>query len=185
MDFKVTLKILSGEFEKRRMNYALIGGFALGAYGVMRATLDLDFLAAESDLPQIDSFMQTLGYQRGYAGENVSQYVSELKILGGVDFLHAKRPLAMKILENAREISAFSDALRIKVARPEDLIGLKIQAMSNDPERIGRDFADVEALMRTLRGKLDWPAVKVYFDLFNMPSSYTEMLNKYGGQRNA
>ncbi len=42
MKFKKTFQLLIDFFERERIDYALIGAFALKAYGYTRATQDVD-----------------------------------------------------------------------------------------------------------------------------------------------
>ncbi len=49
MDFKQVLRFLIFEFDKHNIDYALIGGFALGILGIIRATMDMDFLVKKDD----------------------------------------------------------------------------------------------------------------------------------------
>lgn len=44
MKLKDTLTLASKSLAKDSIQHALIGGFALAAYGVSRATIDIDFL---------------------------------------------------------------------------------------------------------------------------------------------
>jgi hypothetical protein len=39
------------------------------------------------------------------------------------------------MLGRAREIEAFEGTLRVRVLLPEDIIGLKVQSLANDPSR--------------------------------------------------
>ncbi len=41
MDFKSVITMLLSSFEKHGVRYGLMGGFALGLWGVGRATVDL------------------------------------------------------------------------------------------------------------------------------------------------
>ena len=91
MDFKQVLFLIVEEFEKERVQYAVIGGFAMGALGIIRATADLDFLVHVEDQFKIDKIMKHYGYRCRYQSENVSQYISDLALFGEIDFLHALR----------------------------------------------------------------------------------------------
>jgi len=42
MDFRLVLSKLLTAFEKESIRYALMGGFALGAWGVPRTTVDYE-----------------------------------------------------------------------------------------------------------------------------------------------
>jgi len=179
MDFKTVLETLIKNFEKEDVRYAVIGGFALGVLGVPRATVDLDFLVLKDDLPKIDKIMQENGYECKYRTENVSQYISPLNIFGEVDFLHAFRKISCRMLENALEKDIFEGKLRVKILKPEDIIGLKIQAAANDYKRAPREFLDIETLMDCYREKLDWDLIKDYFSLFEQDKRFKELRLKY------
>lgn len=111
----------------------------------------------------------------------VSQYVSSEKIFGEVDFLHAFREVSLSMLERADEKKIFGEKLTIKVVKPEDLIGLKAQAMANDEIRKAADLADIEALMAHYGTKLDWPIIEEYFSIFGMNEMSKELRRKYSG----
>lgn len=55
--------------------------------------------------------------------------------------------------------------LGVYVVRPEDIIGLKIQAYKNDPARELQDKADIQKLLQL--PDLNLEQVKKYSDLFN------------------
>ena len=44
MDFEKVFQIVVNDFNKEDVAYALIGGFAVGVWGIMRTTTDLDFI---------------------------------------------------------------------------------------------------------------------------------------------
>lgn len=179
MDFKVTLEMILKGFAEAKVRYALIGGFALGALGVPRATIDLDFLINKDDLPKIGAIMKTNGYELAYRSENVSQYISPLKIFGEVDFLHAFREISLKMLERAIEKEVFDGQMKIKVLRPEDVIGLKIQALSNEASRETKDLSDIESLMQIYGKNLDWQTLEGYFAIFDQQKRFAELKAKY------
>ena len=82
MDFKSVLSILLKRFEENNIDYGLMGGFALGLWGVGRTTVDIDFLVKRDDMKKTDGIMREAGYECKYKSENVSQYVSPLKVFG-------------------------------------------------------------------------------------------------------
>ena len=179
MDFERVLRDLTSDFNEDSVSYAMIGGFALGVLGIQRATMDLDFLVARDALPQIDEIMQRRGYRLRYRSENVSQFVSDAAPLGQVDFLHAFREISTGMLRRASDIPAFASSLRVRTLRPEDIIGLKVQALSNDPERERWDLADIELLTERYSREIDWERVRGYFALFDRLELYEEIRNKY------
>lgn len=179
MDFKTVITILLNNFQKENIRYAVIGGFALGVLGIPRATVDLDFLVHRDDLPKIDRIMKINGYECRFKSENVSQYISPLKIFGEIDFLHAFRRISLGMLERAEEREIFEGSLKIRVLKPEDIIGLKIQAIANDEERKLREYMDIEALLDYYRQNLDWVLIEEYFSIFGEKEKFEELKKKY------
>ena len=165
MDFKVVTEKLLAAFEDAGVSYALMGGFAMGLLGGSRSTVDMDFLVNRDDMNKVDTIMQQLGYECRHRSENVSQYISLLRVMGEVDFLHAFRQASLEMLQRVEEKEIFSGALKIKVLSPEDLIGLKVQAIKNDPSRELTDMADIETLLSLHSKNLDWTMIKEYFKL--------------------
>jgi len=103
MDFKSVLSILLKRFDENNIDYGLMGGFALGLWGVGRTTVDIDFLVKRDDMKKTDEIMLDAGYECKYKSENVSQYISSLKVFGEVDFLHAFREAILEMLKRAEE----------------------------------------------------------------------------------
>lgn len=175
MDFKSVLTALLSRFAEREVRYALMGGFALGLWGVGRTTVDLDFLAHRDDGEKIRKIMRELDYECRYESENVSQYISPVKVFGEVDFLHAFRQASLEMLQRAEMKDVFEGALRIKVLRPEDLIGLKLQAIRNDPLRKEADIADIRLLISAYPGDLDWELIDRYVEVLELRDLWREI----------
>ena len=161
------------EFERRKTRYALIGGYALGAHGAPRATRDLDFLVHNEDMPGVHEFLIGAGYHRIHHSENVSQYDMGGP-WGAIDFIHAFRPLALDMIARAVSKDSSLIGLPLKVVRPEDLIGLKVQSMANNPARRHKELADIESLLE-LRKDVDWARIREFFVLFGMVEPYSEL----------
>lgn len=168
----MVLETLLPRFEAQNIRYALIGGLALGLLGVGRATMDIDFLVFRDDMPMVDKLMTELGYECRYRSENVSQYVSPLAVFGEVDFLHAFRESTLDMLRRAREHEIFGGTLRIKVVAPEDLIGLKLQALKNDPSGRALDLEDIKDLVRIHGEDLDWVRIREYVRILEVEEWY-------------
>jgi len=180
MDFKLVLGKILKAFMEQNIRYALMGGFALGAWGAPRGTVDIDFLAARDDMEKVDAIMKGLGYECRYRSENVSQYISPLRVFGEVDFLHAFRTLSLAMLGRAVVVRMFGGSMPVNVLNVADLIGLKVQAIANDEERKAGDLADIESLMAVKGNELDWSLVQEYFALFNMKDIFDDLRRKYG-----
>ncbi|MBI5099285.1 MAG: hypothetical protein HZB30_08620 [Nitrospirae bacterium] len=175
MDFKLILQKLLTAFEKDSIRYGLIGGFAMGLWGGSRSTVDLDFLVHRNDMQKVHGIVTALGYEVHQKTENVSQYTSPLKVFGGIDFIHAFREASVEMLQRAVEKDIFSGMLKIKTLIPEDIIGLKIQAIYNNPSREKIDMPDIELLVSANRKNLDWELLEKYCNIFNMEDEYKRL----------
>ena len=132
MDFDRVLFELVSEFNEHEVPYALIGGFALGALGIPRATMNLGFLVARGALPRVDEIMHRRGYRLRYRSDNLSHFVAVSPLHGQVGFLHAFRETFTGMLQRASMLPANAGGLDLRSLRPEDIIGLKVQALTND-----------------------------------------------------
>lgn len=179
MDFKLVFERLLTFFHENDVRYALIGGFALGLHGVSRSTVDIDFLVHRDDLSKIDVIMSELGYDCAYRSENVSQFVSPLKVFGEVDFIHAFRDISVKMLQGVEEKKIFNDTLSIKVLKVEDIIGFKVQAISNDESRKAIDLGDIESLMDLHKSLINWGLLEKYFSMFKLSGLFMELKRKH------
>lgn len=179
MDFKKITEIILSRFRDQGVSYALIGGYAVGLWGVPRGTVDMDFLVPMDDMEKVKAIMASLGYETYFSSENVTQFVSPVTSFGEIDFLHAFREASLGMLERAVERSIFGNGLTIKVLIPEDLIGLKVQALSNDERREALDMHDIKTLM-SLHGKvMDWGLIGQYFAIFDLSELFCELERSY------
>ncbi len=171
---------LISEFSRLEIRCAVIGGFALGVLGSPRQTMDLDFLVHLDDLEKLDGCLTGLGYTRVFQSENVSQYRHPDTAWGSVDFVHAFRRISLAILDRAKDYPALGGEQSLRTAQPEDVIGLKVQAMFNDPERRAQERNDIERLMALYRSQLDWNRVQEFYDVFGLAEEAKQLRERYG-----
>ena len=180
MDFKLVLSKLLTAFQEQNISYALIGGFAMGLWGGTRSTVDLDFLVNRDDMEKVDGIVRGLGYESRYGSENVSQYIAPSAVLGEIDFLHAFRETSIEMLQRSEAKSILGGKLIIKVLLPEDLIGLKLQAIRNNPKRLEVDMADIKIMLRLRGDRTDWPLIERYCGLLDMQAVFEELRRSVG-----
>lgn len=179
VNFERVLDSLLTEFNRRRIRYAAIGGFALGVLGYPRTTIDLDFLVHKDDLSKVHDLLTNLGYQRVVRTENVSQYRHNDDAWGSIDFIHAFRKASLAMLTRAKSYPVFGEKQTVRAADPEDVIGLKVQAMVNDPDRKPQELADIERLMGLYASKLDWARIQEFFDLFGLGEEASRLKERF------
>ncbi len=148
---------------------ALIGGLALAAHNVVRATQDVDFLADAADAERIHTLLLELGYDCLHRSEDAANYRRGDE---GIDFLFAHRPLAESLLKSAT--SRETAMGRLRVVSAEGLIGFKLQGWVNDPRRT-QDIEDIRSLLRANRGALNMDEVRRYFRLFEREALLDEL----------
>ena len=149
---------------------ALIGGVALAAHEVVRATRDVDFLVDAADADHIHKVLTKLGYQCRYRSEDAANYVRGDE---GLDLIYARRPKSRQLLAGSLERDTALG--RIRVISAEGLIGLKLQALVNNPSR-GTDRDDILDLLRSQQGRLNMDEVRGYFELFERMELLDEWL---------
>lgn len=158
MNLKELLLSVHNALQTAQVEHALIGAFAMAHYGVQRATGDIDFLIDETDRKKTLTALEKLGFKIFHETDEVVQ----LQGPGSVDFLLAKRQLSRKMLKEAQNI----EPLNIKCISIEGLMGLKIQAYTNNPKRELKDKADILSLIEQ-HPIMNWEQIKIYADLFN------------------
>ncbi len=169
MNLRATLKLAHSLLDQNKIEHALIGGLALGCYGSTRSTIDVNFLVHEEHKEKI----KDLFIKNGFNLVNDTAEVLQVAGIGYVDILLARRPISQKMLFNASS----GGPEGVHFLKAEDLIGLKIQAYSNDHSRELQDKADIQFLIESVKD-INWERVKLYADLFNQWEVINDLKNK-------
>ncbi len=178
MDFAGVFAFLIEAFKRENIDFALIGGFALQAVGLTRTTKDIDLLILSDSAEKVKSILLKKGYDLVHESEDVFNFVSKDSELGRIDFLLAHRKYALEMLKRAQEMPVLGGKFKAKVLKIEDLIGLKVQATSNDPQRISQDLVDIKVLIRDNRDSLDMSRIKEYFKLFDRKKELDKIIEE-------
>lgn len=182
MNFTKVIQDVVGAMERAGIRYALIGGFAMALRGVQRATMDLDFILLLEDMDKADVILRHYGYVRVFQSENVSHYQSPDHDWGRIDILHAFRRPSVRMLERAEAI-AIEPGLTLRVVHIEDIVGLKIQALVNDPSRAEDDWHDIRILLRAAceqGAAMDWELIADYLRMFGLEAKLATLKEQYG-----
>ena len=175
MNFKNILQLLANHFKQEKVDYALIGAFALKAYGYVRATQDVDFLVGNKHQHKTIAYLESLGYETIYRSAGYSNHVHPVSKLGRIDFVYVKGQTAKNIFRETRRLFVLGD-LSLPVISPEHLIALKVFAMKNDPDRIFREMADIKHIL-SLPG-IDMEVIEKYFKKYGQLERYYELIGK-------
>ncbi|MDN5782083.1 MAG: nucleotidyltransferase family protein [Luteimonas sp.] len=159
-------------FTQLRVPPALIGGLALAAHGVVRATRDVDFLVDADDAERLHELLLGLGYHSIHRSEDAANY---LRGEEGLDVLFAHRPIARQLLATADERD--TPMGRLRVISAEGLVAFKLQGYINDPART-RDLDDIRALLRAHHQTLDREELRAYFRLFEREDLFDALIDE-------
>jgi len=176
MDFHATLAAVTARLDREGCRWAVIGGVAMGFYGWARTTFDIDILVDGCLAERLAALLDDLGYRVDFQWEESTHLVPTRDDRCRLDILHAKRPHTQAMLSRAHRIRV-DDSLAVPVVELEDLIGLKVQAMINDPERRRGELVDIRALLEAAaaRGGCDMTRVREYFALFSELDELAEL----------
>jgi len=167
--FRRAIELVRETAEGHAFRIALIGGFALPFHGVRRATGDVDFLVDANGASALHDALTSHGYEVLHRSADAAKYRASQGPLVGVDVLYARRELALAMLERAKVPAG---DVAVPVVDVEGIVGLKLQAMVNDPSRRRQDEADIVALLRLHLPRLDQTLLEQYsrYSMKRMPS---------------
>jgi hypothetical protein len=160
MEFAAVLDRLASYFEERRQPYAVVGGVALAAYGILRTTLDLDLAVDRSIQDDLVRCMESLGYSTLYRSEGYSNHAHADEDWGRVDFVYLRGETSGVFFGAVRRVTG-PRGREVPVPSPEHLAAMMIQSMRDDPSRTWQEMADVRALLG--RPDVDRDAVRESF----------------------
>jgi hypothetical protein len=173
--FVASIRLVLGAARRGKFGVALIGGFALPFFGVQRATGDVDFLADAGGADPLHQALIAAGARCLHRSADAANYGPVRGSLAAMDFIFARRARAQAMLARATSRSLRGARLRVPVVDAEALIGLKLQALANDPRR-RQDEADIQALFDSRVASFDVRLLRDYYRLFDREHELDELL---------
>ena len=177
MDFTAVLEDVAGFLEREGVPFALAGAFALHAYGLARATSDLDFLTEARVQKPLISHLESRGYETLHASSGYSNHVHPDMTWGRVDVIYVDEETARRLFAVHGATLRFGGR-EIPVPRAEHLVALKVHAMKNDPGRTFQELADLRFLMQV--PGIDEHEVRGYFERAGLLGRYDEIKRSLG-----
>ena len=161
--------------ESLGLRYALVGGLAVGAWSVPRATRDVDLYAEmpEDVRPSLARALQERGFEVPAMAQELERFgVFRSRSREGVflDIFDSAGPLGEAIIERRRQTVLAGRTLW--VIAPEDLALLK--AFSDRP----RDFDDLVVLLHRARSTLDMVYVEKWAKLLDESIGTSEVTER-------
>ncbi len=171
MDFGGVFDAISEFFARERLPFAVVGAVGLHAYGLARATSDLDFVAPSEARSRLVPFLEKQGYETLFESSGYSNHLHSDPEFGRVDFVYVSGETSRLLFEKTTTVPFLGREIR--VPRPEHLAAMKVQAMKNDPQRSLQEMADIRFLL-TLPG-VDREEIRGYFEEAGLLDRYDEI----------
>ncbi len=147
-------------------NFVLIGGLAVGCYGISRNTTDIDIaVLSEKNIDEIENNLKSkFKRTRKHALEHKKIGV-EIEFITP-EFININPDIIKKIIKTARIDNI--DGIKIKVAKPKYLIALKLfRAIDSKNLKSKIDQFDIQNLTN-LYGKFNFDDLKLPKKLLNL-----------------
>ena len=174
MDVAAVTHRLLTFFDERGRRFAAIGGYALLAHGIQRATFDLDLVVELDFQDALIDFLESQGYETLHCSSGYSNHLHRDSDLGRLDFVYVDPQTAESLFAGCRQREIL-DGIDVLVPRPEHLVAMKVQAIKNDPTRKLQDLADIRRLSRL--PAVDRDEIRGYFDRLGLEKLYEEVEN--------
>ncbi len=155
---KTTIDILVEGLARHKLEALVIGGYSLPAYGVMRQTLDVDCLIAETEINRLKEILSEAGYVEKEKTENFVRYSHPSVCLMDVDVVFVDQNTFNKMMKESMVYRM--GKVEIRVPSLIHLISLKLHAVKNNPERENRDMGDIGELLKSNPGNLSMAELK-------------------------
>jgi hypothetical protein len=172
VDFSKVIDEIAGFLRRENVRFALAGAFALHAYGLSRATSDVDFVTEASVRESLVTFLESLGYETLYASPGYSNHLHSEVEMGRVDLIYVDGETASRLFD-AAETSFRLGGHKLRVPRAEHLAAMKVHAMKNDPGRALQEMADIRFLLQ-LDG-VDEDEIREYFEKAGLLGKFDEI----------
>lgn len=174
MNFKNQIILLTEFFNREKLDYAIIGAFALHAYGYTRATRDVDFITRLEYQEKIINYLESQDFETINRTEAFSNHLYPAGSVR-IDLLYVEGETADSIFDSVEKKVLF-DELKIPIVSPEHLVALKLFAASSDPQRKLKELADIKELIRIRN--IEPGKIEKYFKKYNLEKYFDEITSK-------
>ena len=172
MNFSRVIEAVAGFLDRENVRFALAGAFALHAYGLSRATADLDFVTEARVRERLVAFLESLGYETLYSSSGYSNHLHTNTEMGRVDLIYVEGETARRLFDS-QGASLCLGGRDLRVPRAEHLAAMKVHAMKNDPGRALQEMADIRFLLQ-LDG-VDEEEIRDYFEKAGLKDRFDEI----------
>jgi hypothetical protein len=172
VNFSKVIEEIAGFLRRENVRFALAGAFALHAYGLSRATSDVDFVTEAGVRQRLVTFLESLGYETLYSSSGYSNHLHPESEMGRVDLIYVDGETARRLFDAPGTSFRLGDH-ELSVPRAEHLAAMKVHAMKNDPGRALQEMADIRFLLQ-LDG-VDEDEIREYFEKAGLEEKFDEI----------
>jgi hypothetical protein len=172
LDFAAALETVTSFLDEKGYSHAVIGGVALAAYGMLRTTLDLDFVVEGRAQEELIAYLETLGYQTLHRSSGYSNHHHADPSRGRIDFVYVRGETSYEIFATCQNRPG-PRGLDVRLPKPEHLAALKVFALKNDPGRTFQEMADIRFLLQV--PGVSRPEVRQYFARQGLEDRFDEI----------
>ncbi len=146
------LDILTANANEHGLQFIVIGGHAVNAYGERRQTGDLDVLVREADRNGWEDLLISMRYTLFHRHKAFLQFKPPDLEVWPIDIMLVDDKTFDGLFTESQEVN-FGGTRDVRIPSVEHLIALKLNALRQvGKERELKDLADIVALMRIGRG---------------------------------
>ena len=174
MSLKNIISAIAKFLSDNKIDFGIIGAFALFSYGYSRATEDVDFVVRLEEREKVIAFLESIGFETVFTSDAFSNH---RHIIGSiqVDFMFVYGGTADDIFNNINTRALYKD-LTVPVVSVEHLTAMKLFSGTNNVTRRDKDFSDIKELLG--RTEFDSEIVKKYFKQYNLEDLYEEFIKQ-------
>lgn len=172
MDIAAACRWLDEYFNEHDLDFAVIGGFALIALGIERATFDLDLVTLRSGQDELIAELEGRGYETLYRSSGFSNHLHADATLGRIDVVYVGQETGRQIFAGASRREILTGVL-MPVPRPEHLAAMKVHALKSDPGRRHSELVDIAHLLRL--PAIDKGEIAGYFERSGLQDLYRQV----------
>ena len=121
------------------------------AYGSERLTQDCDCAVIAANERMVAAVLQPLGYLLKDRFASFARYAHLANRKPVVDVMLLNEATFNRLYEESREVEL--DGIKLRAPKPLHLVALKLHALKQAPERIGKDWEDICYLLEKHSGE--------------------------------
>lgn len=171
MSLKEIFTALSDFFKRNKMDFGIVGAFALFSYGYVRATRDIDFITRIKNREKTIRYLESLGFETTFSSRAFSNHLHPIDSVR-VDIMYIEGATAGEIFGSTENRLIFN-GIELPVVSAEHLVAMKLFAIQNNPDRKYKDLADIKEILR--HTKCNRKTIKKYFIKYGQESFFDEI----------